>query len=247
MAGVMDIRYAGRDFTFRSPKANDWILERMRTSGSFYEWDMLEWLREHAGDAYHKEARSTGDILDIGAYIGTHAAYFSAFFNRVGCVWAFEANLGTIPFLLENVQTNASPVLGEDAEIRVVAQAVGAGTWCSRTHMSSSNSGAARYGSEFEPKMPVQFAVALDTCLFSRPIHLMKIDVEGFELQVLTGAHKLIARDLPVIAIESDKPAVVHEVLNTLPHRTLGSYRYECVKTFARGKATHVYRAEVHT
>jgi FkbM family methyltransferase len=48
------------------------------------------------------------------------------------------------------------------------------------------------------------------------PVGLIKIDVEGFENQVLDGGWNTIARDLPVMMIETDEPHALAERLAPL-------------------------------
>jgi FkbM family methyltransferase len=56
--------------------------------------------------------------------------------------------------------------------------------------------------------------VALDDMLgMLKPISLMKVDVEGAELAVLSGARKFIARDRPLIYVENDRPAKSRELI----------------------------------
>lgn len=47
--------------------------------------------------------------------------------------------------------------------------------------------------------------VALDDVLAGKPVGLLKIDVEGFEEDVLRGATRLIAESRPLIYVENDR------------------------------------------
>jgi FkbM family methyltransferase len=67
----------------------------------------------------------------------------------------------------------------------------------------------------------------------SRPVHFIKIDVEGAELQVLKGASALLARDSPVILFEcgkggydqfNDSPKEIYTFLSSLRY---GIYEME--------------------
>lgn len=53
-------------------------------------------------------------------------------------------------------------------------------------------------------------SLGLKTC------HLLKVDVEGFEPQLLAGATGTIARCRPLIYIENDRPAHQQEVINQI-------------------------------
>ena len=63
---------------------------------------------------------------------------------------------------------------------------------------------------------------------------LIKIDVEGMERAVLDGAAKTIARCLPLLYVENDRPKKAAELvraMNGLGYAMFGTYRPFIVRT----------------
>lgn len=56
----------------------------------------------------------------------------------------------------------------------------------------------------------------LDDIMKDRPAHLLKIDVEGMEADVLRGAARLIATHRPLLYLENDRPAQSDALLSLL-------------------------------
>lgn len=49
--------------------------------------------------------------------------------------------------------------------------------------------------------------VRLDDMMHDRNVSLLKVDVEGFELQVLQGAQQVLSSQRPILYVENDRPA----------------------------------------
>ena len=48
------------------------------------------------------------------------------------------------------------------------------------------------------------------------PVHFMKIDVEGWEIDVIRGAGETITHDRPLMYVENDRPDVAKELAHML-------------------------------
>jgi FkbM family methyltransferase len=154
-----------------------------------------------------------GDIvLDVGANVGAHTVFLSHLVGKRGRVLAFEPLPANIAALKETVHrrarhtniTTVSAAVGNPAlrEERVALNVPGDdGTQASL---------AAQTAGSWERKPPVSEVsvslISLDQCedVESLPhIDLVKIDVEGGELDVLRGATQTLSRHMPLIYCEA--------------------------------------------
>jgi len=154
-----------------------------------YELHLLRFLR--------KRERG-GVMLDVGANIGNHALYLAPNFDEIHC---FEPNPVALERLRENVALNRStlhihPVgLGAaDAELEFHANTSGnlGGSSFARTDFPVSSILPVRRGDAYLASHGIE------------GIDLIKIDVEGFEAEVLAGLVETIKRERPVIIFEYD-------------------------------------------
>lgn len=130
--------------------------------------------------------------FDIGANIGNHALYFSRYLR---CVHAFEPE----PRTFELLKLNSALV------DNLVPHAIGLGDEQGRflLHGSFENTGAS---SILHPQEGRSVEISVDTIdnLFGdlNDLALVKIDVEGFEANVLRGGMETIRRNQPVVTFE---------------------------------------------
>lgn len=199
MTSTTSFSYEGNAFSFAG-KPGEHVLGVMRSTGTFYESDVLEFLRERLS------RRSAGLIVDAGAFIGTHAVYFASMCPSTE-VWAFEPNPDSVAYLKANIEVNR-------AAVRVLPKALGSRV--TRAEVRSeieTNTGMASL--EYEAAGPVE-VTTLDSELSDRDVSLIKIDVEGFELEVLRGAVKTIDRSRPILCIEAHSPIRLATILLSL-------------------------------
>lgn len=168
--------------------ANDYIGSSIFVYG-LYEKEELETLF----DFLHPLTSSfkTGTALDIGANIGNHSLYFSRRFRNVV---AFEPNPDT--FIL--LQFNLSPV--ENAEVRNCAL----GQACGSINMidDTINHGASKISEA--GSIAVNMKSLDETFGRDAQICFIKLDVEGFEAEVLRGGMHLIRQCQPIVVLEQN-------------------------------------------
>jgi FkbM family methyltransferase len=201
-------RYRAASLRFRSVSESDHLLGVMRQLGTFYEHDVLERIRDRLG-----AARRTGAAVDAGAFIGTHAVFFARMCD-LAPVLAFEPNPATFPVLVENVSVNGA----SDAVVCLnagVGSASGAGEIIPGGHQ---NQGMTRIAVCAAAAGAVPMTT-IDVQASSRSLGdlaLIKIDVEGAELDVLDGAREVIAAHRPVLCIEIHTAENVRAALRRL-------------------------------
>ncbi len=173
----------------------------LRTYGEFAEHEMM--LLSHW-------ARPGDTIVDIGANIGTHSVFFSQAVGPGGKVMAIEAQ----PQIFEILKLNLA--LNTCANVTAIHAACGAApgelSVPAIDYDRDGNFGAfsfridgierllpvtARAPSTLVPMMPLD-AMELAAC------HLMKIDAEGMESEVMDGAARTIERFRPVLYLENN-------------------------------------------
>lgn len=150
-------------------------------------------------------------VYDVGANIGYHT---TAFASRARCVYAFEPHPGNYALLEKNTKEFDNIFLGQYAV---------------------SNARSTCYISDYDPDQISNFgavsvvgnttgipvtAIDLDTAGLEPP-HLIKIDAEGHELQVLQGCVQLIQQHCPAVYYEAHETPDLKDI-----YLLLGEQRY---------------------
>lgn len=207
---IVTVHAGGTDVKFALPSDVDHISKIIRTTGDFYERPFLDALAP---------VLSPGNlVLDVGANIGNHSLYFA---KLLRCnVIAFEPVESTLQCLLHNVEINYA-----DANIEVRPMAVGSAPGQAKiSAFNASNLGATSLTQADDGDLPL---TSLDHESIGGRVSLIKIDVEGMDLEVIRGAMALIERDRPVISCEMNDPAeqqALEEILETIGYVALGVY-----------------------
>lgn len=206
------VTYEGRTFRFTHDDPQDHIFSILNRTGTFYESEMLHTLSSLL--------RRRDLVLDVGANIGTHSVFFA---GVCGCrVVAFEPNPRAVESLRTNLRLNR---LQKKVTIETVA--VGAtrqrGALVQPTaHNLGTGAVAHNPAGEIE-------IVPLDELAFDGKVALIKIDIEGNDVDVLRGAGSLLARDHPAIIIEArtaPEYAEAARLLDPLGYVAAGSFNY---------------------
>jgi FkbM family methyltransferase len=163
----------------------------------------------------HEQVLPGSSVWDVGANVGLFAAAAAHFAGAKGTVLAIEAD----DWLATLLRRSAAPRLPNQAPIEVLSAA--AASRCGTADFCLANRGRAAShlatvagSSEAGGTRAVQqvVTVTLDSLLDRYlPPHLVKIDVEGAELECLLGAGELLRRHHPTLICEVS-PANAQEV-----------------------------------
>jgi len=161
-------------------------------------------------------------VFDVGGHIG----YFSLYFAKLasdGQVHVFEPGPNNLPYIRENLSQASNVELFEQG----VGAAPGKLTLFTEELTGQNNSFVESY-SMFKANKAAAFSAAtveevdvevvtLDTHCATHGVTptIVKIDVEGFELQALKGAAELLESSRPVLMVEV---SLEHEAVLALLH-----------------------------
>jgi FkbM family methyltransferase len=168
----------------------DHIQSAIYQTNDFYELTTLDFLKLHY--------KSFSFIVDAGSNIGNHALYFASQLRaeRIEC---FEPNKITFENLKRNVEINSLEKI-----ISVHNSGLGARTsFGIEKGYSVFNTGLNSVEEVNGPENKDSISLLRLDELGYKNIDFIKIDVEGHELSVLTGAEETIRLCKPVILVEA--------------------------------------------
>lgn len=139
-------------------------------------------------------------VIDVGAHIGYYSLYFAKCVGPTGRVFSFEPVPENLALLSKNIQLN---------KIRWIEAFPNAVYSCTKdisfaVPSESENSGEGSLSLDRGGRKILVHAVSLDSFCSSLDVlpNLIKLDVEGAELEVLLGAKNTIDRCRPKLLIE---------------------------------------------
>lgn len=186
-------------------------------------------------DFLGKNYKGKGAFVDVGANIGL-ISIFVAFKFPKATVHAFEAHPETLEIFRENlaingleqVNSHAFALGSEEAKAMIYAD-------------QEQNRGGASLLTPHANEDGIEIQVRKLDDLELSEIEVIKLDVEGYELEVLKGAEQTIRRDRPMLIIEvsagrGSERVLAHEIFDFV--KELDDYRiYKLAGTKERPSA----------
>jgi len=185
---LVHTRVDDQKVTFCVDMENDPI-QRNHRRGTFYELKELRALKEVFPEG--------GTFVDIGANVGNHSLY-AARFLKAGRVLPFEPNPKAFRLLIENVLLNGVEEIVDISRLGVGLSDRETGGYAMQT--KKRNLGSAKM-------LPGQGEIAVypgDTLLEGETPAMIKIDVEGMEMDVLAGLEGTVKAHHPILLVEVD-------------------------------------------
>lgn len=149
---------------------------------------------------------SRGVVLDIGANVGSHAINFS---KVADIVYAFEPQPRTYYNLCANLLLNLV--------FNVVPFNQALGSYCGETRVANLD--------PTQPNTPMGVQVGngdqpvamrtIDSLGIS-PIHFIKIDTEGHELEILRGAQETLRKENPILYVEIHEKHLIQPIVDLM-------------------------------
>ena len=188
------------------------------------------WLGTYETDAtaLMSEAIRPGNVFfDLGAHAGYHSLYASKLVGPSGQVWSFEPNPGNAHFIRKHIDLNRAE------NIKVMEYAVsdvnGESTFddgvnCFSGHLSENGSRKVR-------------TISIDSEVASGQLPVpdyLKIDVEGAEFKVLSGAIETLRRRRPFVLLETHEWIPGLEPVRDECSRLLAALNYDVEATHNR-------------
>ena len=250
----MEFTYRRKQFDIEGFNQRDHISRHVIENKTFYEADLLEYMR--AVTAADRKANSI--CIDVGANIGNHSVYFGSFLaDRVVSI---EPNRLIHSILHRNLSTNLK-------QFEVFHEGLGAEETTGQIVLSDeckNNIGMARVvslspstTSAITDASPVTIRT-LDALLCdgnpnplpAGHVLLIKIDVEGMELDVLKGARQTIQHHMPHLFVEAatrEELSPIEAFLSDLAYERISCWASTPVYHFAhRPSASLRRRAAAH-
>lgn len=140
-------------------------------------------------------------FVDIGANIGMITLHAAALVTETGEVECFEPNPECVATITENIKIN------DIRHVRIHPVGLSDSKGVLRLHLTSAHTGTATFADvdkyELVKVFEVQVLVGDDILLKNpKPVRLVKIDVEGFELHVLRGLKRTLDTFRPLLITE---------------------------------------------
>jgi FkbM family methyltransferase len=185
-SATVQVAFGHKSFSLEFPHPDDHIARMIRNSGTFYEAEMLADLQSRL---FFPQV-----AVDIGAHVGNHTTFFAGVLNLT--TYAFEPNPAHFLLLRSNLEAN-----GLHGRCALFNLALGAAPGRGAIDLASAtNSGMSRVTPAMNGPIEV---TSLDTALpHLARLDVLKIDVEGSELDVVKGARETLRRLRPVAYIE---------------------------------------------
>lgn len=156
-------------------------------------------------------------VWDVGAHVGAYTRRFADLVGDAGCVVALEPSPTVLPELTAAVRDRGNVVVIDAA----LSDATGIAAFYGTDDGPTSFHGLSADGSDHALRRDgVVRTERGDTIATDHPPNLVKIDVEGFELEVLNGMGSvLLGPGLHTVALEMHFQTLARRGLDDAPRR----------------------------
>ncbi len=168
---------------------------------------------------FYELARSARTFLDIGAYSGIYTLLACAANEQLQAI-AFEPNPHAQQLIVRNIEAN---LFGD--RVTVERAAAGGRNGPTTLRIPADETAASVFGDSGSP-VTVSVVRVDDVVPVDSAVDLVKIDVEGAEIDVLAGMRRILASDRPSIVVECLDSQLFAGVRRLLEQHGYGRFGY---------------------
>jgi len=173
-------------------------------------------------------------VLDVGANVGSYTLLAAKRVGSTGRVIAVEPDADNRKLLEGNIRDNHYSEL-----VEVIPFAASNRRQCKQFFRTSRCTENSLYpGSEVESIASVQ-CVPLDDLLEEQKVDIIKLDVEGHEIEALEGMEKTIARSEPLVMFVECNPSALARAGHTSTELLARLSAYQCMVAWAEVSFSH--------
>jgi len=174
----------------------------------FYFFNLLKKKKLNSSEKEYfilnKIVKKNDNVLDVGANIGRYSFKLSSIVGRKGTVFSFEPVSRIYLILISLIFLKNSKNI---IPLNLALSNRGSFLYVAPLKTSSSKKTSFKYNTYTGSKIiknskPNTYAMKLDDLNFSKKISFIKIDCEGYELEVLNGGMNLLKKHKPNLLIE---------------------------------------------
>ena len=149
-------------------------------------------------DLFAKYIRPGMTVIDVGANIGEHTVYAACLVGNKGSVYSYEP----IPRLYKQIHDSVGQNHFESI-VHTKNYALGKEDITEKLHVSKNAGGSSIvHDDDTQDIITVTVKKGDSELLLLNKVDVVKIDVEGYEYEVLLGMKEVLRRDMPLIFIE---------------------------------------------
>ena len=177
----------GKTLIFLPQASEDCIQQSIKNTLNYWDLTALRIINKYLKDE--------SVILDIGANIGSHTLYWAKE-RKAKKIYSFEPFDMIYQILKTNVEINSLQNIVTTFNFGLSDEECKA----TKGHVFNRNLGSTKFLKKADGDVLLK---TLDSLEIPEQIDLIKIDVEGAEVEVLKGALKIIEKNKPILVIES--------------------------------------------
>ena len=159
-------------------------------------------------------------VIDVGANIGRYSIKLSEIVGKEGNVIAFEPmtqSFENLTYFVNRLQIENITLLNLAASDETTfVSLITENKLLFHNYLFDTDTRAktSKAKADINNNVVYKLAIKIDNLNIPTKVSLVKIDVEGNELSVIKGMHKLILRDYPILIIEDNEEEVADYIFN---------------------------------